>query len=182
MWGWIAVIFAASAGWSRLQYEAAAATVIAIGIIGCVWAGAASDRLQDKSAPARTGQRARVTVIAMSVSALCCVLAAVVFHHPVLLLLVALVWGISIIADSAQFSAIISEVAEKRYVGTALTLQTALGFLLTAFIIRFMAAIAQRFGWRSALAIMAVGPLLGIWAMTGLLRGGKSEASATSVR
>ncbi|HXB21853.1 MAG TPA: MFS transporter [Candidatus Solibacter sp.] len=171
MWGWIAVIFAASAGWSRLQYEAAAATVIAIGIIGCVWAGAASDRLQDGSASARTGQRARVTVIAMSVSALCCVLAAGVFHHPVLLLLVALIWGISIIADSAQFSAIISEVAEKRYVGTALTLQTALGFLLTAFIIRFMAAIAQRFGWRSALATMAVGPLLGIWAMTGLMRG-----------
>ena len=171
MWAWIAVIFAAAAGWPRLKYEAAAALVIAIGIIGCVWAGAASDRLQHKSARERIGQRARVTVIAMSVSALCCVLAAVVFGRPVLLLLLALVWGISIIADSAQFSAIISEVAEKRYVGTALTLQTALGFLLTAFTIRFMAAIAQRFGWRSALVVMAVGPLLGIWAMTGLTRG-----------
>jgi MFS family permease len=171
MWGWIAVIFAASTGWPRLKYEAAAAAVIAVGIFGCVWAGAASDRLQDNSASARIGQRARVTVIAMSVSALCCVLAAMVFHHPVLLLLLALVWGISIIADSAQFSAIISEVAEKRYVGTALTMQTALGFLLTAVTIRAMAAIADRFGWRCALASMALGPLLGIWAMAGLVRG-----------
>src|SRR5437763_9254950 len=173
MWGWIDVIFAASAGWPRLKYEAAAAAVIAIGIFGCVWAGAASDRLQDYSSAARIGQRAKVTVIAMSVSALCCVLAAAAFHHPVVLLLLALVWGISIIADSAQFSAIISEVAEKRYLGTALTMQTALGFLLTAVTIRAMAAIAQRFGWRVALASMAFGPLLGIWAMTGLMRGGE---------
>jgi len=169
MWGWIAVIFSASAGWPRLKYEAAAAAVIAIGIFGCVWAGAASDRLQDYSSAARIGQRAKVTVVAMSVSALCCVLAAAVFHHPVVLVLLALVWGISIIADSAQFSAIISEVAEKRYVGTALTMQTALGFLLTAVMIRATAAIAQRFGWQIALASMAVGPLLGIWAMTGLM-------------
>ncbi|HEV3039740.1 MAG TPA: MFS transporter [Candidatus Angelobacter sp.] len=170
MWGWIAVILSASTGWPRLKYEAAAAAVIGVGIVGCVWAGFVSDRLQDHSASARTGQRARVTVIAMSVSALCCVLAAVVYHHPVLLLLLAVVWGISIIADSAQFSAIISEVAEKRYVGTALTMQTALGFLLTAITIRTMAAIAQSFGWRVALASMALGPLLGIWAMNGLMR------------
>ncbi len=169
MWGWIAVIFAASAGWSRMQYEAGAAAAIAIGAVGCVWAGAASDRLQDRAESARVGQRARVTIIAMAISAACCVLGALAFHQPALLLPLSLVWGIAVIADSAQFSTIISEVSDKSYVGTALTLQTALGFLLTAFSIRAMAAIASHHGWRWALAAMAVGPLLGIWAMSGLL-------------
>jgi MFS family permease len=177
MWGWIAVIFAASSGWSRMQYEAGAALAIAIGAIGCVWAGAASDRLQDSAESVRVGQRAWVTIIAMAASAACCVLGAAVFHAPALLLPLSLIWGIAVIADSAQFSTIISEVSDKSYVGTALTLQTALGFLLTAFSIRAMAAIASYYGWRWALATMAVGPLLGIWAMSGLLPGEKASAS-----
>ncbi|PYP90426.1 MAG: MFS transporter [Candidatus Angelobacter sp. Gp1-AA117] len=168
MWGWIAVILASASRWTRAQSEAGTTLVIAIGAIGCVWAGSASDRLQTATESQKIAQRAKVTIIAMAVSAACCVLGALVFHQPLLLLLVALVWGIAIIADSAQFSAIISEVAEKSYVGTALTLQTALGFLLTAISIRAMAAIAQHFGWQWALASMAIGPLLGIWAMTGL--------------
>lgn len=169
MWGWFAVILAASTGWSRPQYELSTAIVIAIGAVGCIWAGVVSDRLQMAADAVRIAQRARVTVIAMAVSAACCVAAAVFFHSPVLLLLIALVWGISVIADSAQFSAIISEVAQKSYMGTALTLQTSLGFLLTAFVIRLMAAIGNRFGWQTAVASMALGPLLGIWAMTGLM-------------
>ena len=168
MWGWIAVILASASRWTKAQSEAGTTLVIAIGAIGCIWAGSASDRLQTATESARIAQRAKVTIIAMAVSALCCVAAALVFQWPLLLLLVALVWGIAIIADSAQFSAIISEVAEKSYIGTALTLQTALGFLLTAISIRSMAAIAGHFGWQWALASMAVGPLLGIWAMMGL--------------
>ena len=178
MWGWIAVIFAASAGWSRMKYESGAALAIAIGAIGCIWAGAASDRLQDSAESVRVGQRARVTMIAMAVSAACCVLGALVFREPALLLPLSLVWGIAVIADSAQFSTIISEVSDKSYVGTALTLQTALGFLLTAFSIRAMAAIASHYGWRWALAAMAAGPLLGIWAMSGLLAGARTSAPA----
>jgi MFS family permease len=169
MWGWIAVIFASANGWSRRQYESAAALAIAIGAVGCIWAGRASDRLQDNSEQVRVGQRARVTIIAMAISAACCVLGALVFHQPVLLLALSLVWGIAVIADSAQFSTIISEVSDKSYVGTALTLQTSIGFLLTAISIRSMAALASRFGWQLALASMSIGPLLGIWAMTGLL-------------
>jgi len=169
MWAWIAVILAASAGWSRMGYESGAALAIAIGALGCIWAGVASDRLQDSADSARVAQRARVTMIAMAASAACCLLAASAFHHPALLVTVTMVWGIAIIADSAQFSAVISEVSDKSYVGTALTLQTALGFLLTAFAIRCTAAIAGRLGWRWALASLAVGPLLGIWAMSGLL-------------
>jgi MFS family permease len=169
-WGWIAVVFAASAKWPRSKYEMAAALAIAIGAVGCVWAGVVSDRLQDQSASARVAQRARVTIIAMALSAACCVIAALVFHHPLLLLWLSLIWGVSVIADSAQFSTIISEVSDKSYVGTALTCQVAVGFMLTAFSIRFLAAIAGRYGWNWALASMAVGPLLGIWAMTGLLK------------
>ncbi len=169
MWGWIAVIFAASAGWSRSKYEAYAALAIGIGAVGCVWAGAASDRLQDQSAEERVSQRAWVTIIAMVISSICCLVAALVFHHPMLLVVLSLIWGIAVIADSAQFSTIISEVSDKSYVGTALTCQVALGFLLTAFAIRSMASIAAHVGWQWAMASMAVGPLLGIWAMSGLL-------------
>ncbi len=167
-WGWVAVIFAASAGWPRSKYEMAAAVAIAIGAVGCIWAGAASDKLQDELASARVAQRARVTIIAMAVSSACCVVAALVFHRPLLLLLISLIWGIAVIADSAQFSTIISEVSDKSYVGTALTCQVAVGFMLTAFSIRFLAAVADRYGWHWAMASMAVGPLLGMWAMSGL--------------
>jgi MFS family permease len=173
MWAWIAVIIAASSGWPRVRFEAWAAVAIGIGIVGCVWAGAASDRLQHSADSSRIAQRAKVTIAAMAVSATCCVVAALVFHHTAWLVAVSIVWGIAVIADSAQFSAIISEVAEKSYIGTALTLQTALGFLLTAFAIRAAAAIAARFGWQWALASLAVGPLLGIWAMNGLRANGK---------
>ncbi len=169
MWGWIAVIFAASAGWSRSKYEAYAALAIGIGAMGCIWAGAASDRLQDQSADQRVSQRAWVTIIAMIVSSICCLVAAAVFHHPMLLVGLSLIWGIAVIADSAQFSTIISEVSDKSYVGTALTFQVALGFLLTAFAIRAMAGIAAHVGWQWAMASMAVGPILGIWAMAGLV-------------
>ena len=169
MWGWIAVIFSVSAGWSRSMFETMAALAIAIGAVGCIWAGAASDKLQDQVPSVRVAQRARVTMIAMAISSVCCVLAALVLHRPMILIPLSLIWGIAVIADSAQFSTIISEVSDKNYVGTALTCQVALGFLLTAFVIRLMAAIAARYGWNWALASMALGPLLGIWAMKGLI-------------
>ena len=179
MWGWIAVIFAASTGWPRVQYEWVAALAIAIGAVGCIWAGSASDRLQDQQASMRVSQRARVTMIAMAISSACCVLAALVLHRPALLIPLAMIWGVAVIADSAQFSTIISEVSDKNYVGTALTCQVALGFLLTAGVIRLIAAIAARYGWNWALASMALGPLLGIWAMNGLLaRGQNTQAPA----
>jgi len=168
-WAWIAVILSASSHWPAMKFEAGAALAIAIGAVGCIWAGLASDRLQDQSAQQRVSQRAWVTIIAMAVSAACCVVAALVFHHPLILTALSLIWGVAVIADSAQFSTIISEVSDKSYVGTALTLQTALGFMLTAFAIRSMAYIAHHSSWPWALASMTVGPLLGIWAMSGLL-------------
>ncbi len=166
MWGWIALMLAASAGEQNRAVAWGAFAAIASGAIGCVWAGRVADHgagvtsLQD-----RLARRARVTIIAMSVSGACCLLAAAVFQHFWLLLVVSIVWGISIVADSAQFSAIVSEVSDKRYVGTALALQTAVGFLLTVVSIRVMGAIGEHLGWPWAAAAMSIGPALGIIAM-----------------
>ena len=182
MWGWIAVILAQSAKLTAANraatapvdlvvsvlttsatLKAAAFLAIAIGIVGCVWAGWVSDRVPP--AGSQIAQRSRVTIIAMAVSAACCLLTAVFFDNVYAVMAISLVWGISVIADSAQVSAVISEVADPRYVGTALTLQVALGFLLTSVSIRVTAAIGEHYGWRIAVASLAIGPVLGIWAM-----------------
>jgi len=168
MWGWIAALLAASRRTADTPaVELSAFFVIAIGALGCVWAGRASDTMASAS---RVAQRSRVTIIAMAASGACCLTAAIVFNHFWILVGVALVWGVAVIADSAQFSAIISEVADQRYVGTALALQTALGFLLTVVSLRAMASVASYAGWRWAAASMAMGPALGILAMRKLKR------------
>jgi MFS family permease len=168
MWGWIAALLAASRRSRDVSViELSAFFVIAVGAAGCVWAGLVSDAMTNAS---RVSQRSRVTVIAMAVSGACCLAAAVVFDHFWMLLAVALVWGVAVIADSAQFSAIVSEVADQRYVGTALALQTALGFLLTVVSLRVIAGVATYAGWRWAVAAMALGPALGILAMERLRR------------
>ena len=178
MWGWIAVLLAASQQTvSSNQAELAAFFVIAIGAVGCIWAGVASDNTAAGDGPARVAQRAKVTVISMAVSGACCLLAAVVFDNFLALLAVSLVWGIAVIADSAQFSAIISEVADHRYVGTALALQTSLGFLLTAGSLRAVAWVGATYGWRWAAASMAIGPALGIVAMLRIIRPGTQPVS-----
>lgn len=164
MWSWIAVMLGASEQHaSRANVELIAFVVIAIGFIGCVWAGRRSDRIANRGQT--VAARARVTIVAMAASGACCLAAALALGHPKMLIAIALVWGIAIIADSAQFSAAISELADPRYVGTALTAQTAFGFLLTAVSIRAVAAIAAAYGWRWGALAMAPGPLLGIWAM-----------------
>jgi hypothetical protein len=78
---------------------------------------------------------------------------------------VCLIWGFAIVADSAQFSAAISELCRREYTGTALTLQTSLGFLLTLVTIRLIPTIEGYIGWNWAFAFLAIGPALGIWAM-----------------
>jgi len=80
------------------------------------------------------------------------------------------VWGVAVIADSAQFSAAVSELAPAAYVGTALTLQTSLGFLLTVATIYLVPQAARVLGWRWSMSILAVGPALGVWAMQALKR------------
>ncbi len=188
MWGWISLLLAAAAlrsatpvGMSFVEF--AAFLVIAIGAVGCVWAGVASDSfaaVNGNSPEVRVRGRANVTIIAMATSAACCLLAALLFEHFALLLVVALIWGVAVIADSAQFSAIVSEVSDQRYVGTALTTQVALGFLLTTISLRVMAYIAANYGWRWAAASLAIGPVLGVVAMMRLKNGPTRTAGRAS--
>ena len=139
----------------------AAFAVIATGGLGSVLAGRWADRLG----------RERITIWAMAVSGACSLTIGWLLAAPTALVLpLALLWGFAVVADSAQFSAVVTEVAPPDAVGTALTLQTSLGFLLTAFSIWLAASVSARFGWGIAFSILAVGPVLGIRAMLQLRR------------
>lgn len=160
MWAWIGVFleWALSRTGSPLALHAGMVTfaVIAAGAIGCVAAGLLADRYG----------RSLVTMVAMIVSGTC---AATIGFSPLLgsatVILVALVWGITIIADSAQFSAAVTELSEPHLVGTMLTLQTCMGFLLTFFVIQAMPVVVSLTGWTFSFAILAIGPALGTLAM-----------------
>ena len=162
MWTLVAVYFYDYFGVNRSAHASASLSgviaflVIAAGGLGCVVAGKWADKLG----------RERVTIWSMIVSGACSLLIGWLFHAPLPLVLgVALVWGFAVVADSAQFSALVTEVAPRHAVGTALTLQTSLGFLLTAFTIWGAIELHERFDWRIAFGMLAIGPVLGIIAM-----------------
>ncbi|HEX6537210.1 MAG TPA: MFS transporter [Gemmatimonadaceae bacterium] len=159
MWSWIALFWAAAAARHGLPGGVAGAMAFATvgaGAVGCVVAGVLADRYG----------RTTLTMLAMGVSAACAlVVGRMLGGSPVILAGVTLLWGVSIVADSAQFSTCITELAPREYVGTALTLQTCLGFLLTTFSIRAVPVWVERWGWSWAFAPLAIGPLLGILAM-----------------
>lgn len=163
-WTWIGALMAASFE-ACLHHPAtragklAAFAVVAIGAIGCVAAGWLADRIG----------RTTVTMAAMTASALACVAFGAVFGlKPAWIVVVGLVWGAAVIADSAQFSASIAELAPPARVGTLLTIQTALGFALTAVSIRLLPVWTDAVGWRWAFAPLAIGPVLGVLAMARL--------------
>ncbi|WDS37882.1 MFS transporter [Pseudoxanthomonas sp.] len=162
MWAWFATYARAALARQGSGLNAAGLTfvVIASGALGCVVAGRVADRFG----------RARTAALAMVVSAACCVVMPWVFDGPVwLFVAVGVLWGISVIADSAQFSALVSEHADPRFVGTALTLQVGLGYVLTAATLWGLPLLARGLGsWRWTLLVLAPGPLLGIWAMAKL--------------
>ena len=149
-----------SSSWPPAALAGAGAfALFAAGGIGSVLAGVWGDRLG----------RERVTIWAMATSGACALLTGFLVNAPTaLVMFVVFVWGFSVVADSAQFSSIVTEVAPPHAVGTALTLQTSIGFLLTAFSIWFALEVKERFGWPVAFAMLAVGPALGIVAMARL--------------
>jgi MFS family permease len=167
LWTWIAVILGASSAsnTSEARVRFIAFAVMAVGLAGCIWAGVAADRAERAQL---VRSRSKVTIVAMVASGACCLLVAMLFPWSKAVIAVSIVWGVAVIADSAQFSAIVSEVADKRYIGTALTMQTALGFLLTVAGIRITGLVAEHYGWRIAVATLAAGPILGTWAMARL--------------
>jgi MFS family permease len=161
MWAWFVAFYAAvlaANDVARPLQGAAFATfaVIAVGGVGCWAGGVLGDRWG----------RTRTTALSMTISGSCAlVIGHLVDARPAIVLAVGLVWGFWVVADSAQFSTIVTEVADQRYVGTALTLQLAIGFLLTGATIWLLPELVERVGWGWAFAALAPGPALGTAAM-----------------
>ena len=167
MWTWVPAFIAASLAVSGdVDAEGASGVaflVVSAGAIGCVAAGALADRLG----------RTTLTIVAMALSGSSAVAAGLLFGAPtVVVLAVCVVWGITVVADSAQFSTAISELAPPGTAGSALALQTAAGFLLTGVTIVGVGLLdpGDRGAWTLAFAILALGPAVGILAMLRLRR------------
>ena len=162
MWTWVPAFLAASLALSgdvtAQGASAVAFLVVAAGAMGCIAAGALADRLG----------RTTLTIAAMALSGSSAVAAGLLFGAPTAVVLaVVVVWGITVVADSAQFSTAISELSPPGTAGSALSLQTAAGFLLTAATIVGVALIepVDQRSWALAFGILALGPLVGILAM-----------------
>lgn len=163
MWAWTPLFLLASyerAGWNETAARMAGFAVVAAGAVGCVAAGLLADRRG----------RTAITAASMAISGSCAVLVGALFGSPLLLTALCLVWGVAIVADSAQFSTAISELSDPHYVGTALTVQTCLGFTLTLLSIRLIPLLVDWLGWQWAFAALALGPMFGIWSMLRLRR------------
>jgi len=165
MWTWIGIFLQASFQTTMNADRAftfsrlATFVVIGSGVIGCVMAGWLADRWG----------RTTVAMTAMLLSGTCSMLVGFLFQgNPMLLVGVCLVWGITVIADSAQFSASIAELSEPSLVGTMLTVQTCIGFLLTFVTIHLIPHTVDALSWKYAFAVLAVGPFLGTIAMARL--------------
>jgi len=179
MWAWIGVFLDASfrqtlADAGRAPIWAALATfaTIGAGAVGSVAGGLFADRWG----------RTTLTMAAMTVSGGCALLVGFLFGgNPALLVLLCLVWGASIVADSAQFSASVAELSERPLVGTMLTVQTSMGFLLTLLTIQLIPTLVDAVGWRYAFAFLAIGPAVGVAAM-GRLRAHPDSAKLAGGR
>ena len=151
MWIWVPVMIRASVD-PRLA-EVGSFIVIGAGAIGCVVAGLIADRVG----------RTLVTSVAMAISGTCCLVIGFLYGgNPFVLLLVAAIWGASVVADSAQFSSCVTELGDPQYIGTALTIQMCIGFLLTTVSIELVPKVGD---WRYAFMILAPGPLFGVISM-----------------
>ncbi|HLQ69881.1 MAG TPA: MFS transporter [Gemmatimonadales bacterium] len=180
MWTWIAV-FVAESERARLGAQADVTARAALVTFAVVGSGAIGCWLGGKYADRRG--RTLVTSVAMLVSGSCALVVGLLFGAPLVALApLLLVWGVSIVADSAQFSAAVSELAPRDYVGTALTLQTSLGFLLTCATIYLLPMVARAIGWRWSMSVLAIGPALGVWAMLALRRRPESLRLASGRR
>ncbi|HKG58064.1 MAG TPA: MFS transporter [Candidatus Limnocylindrales bacterium] len=167
MWTWVplflAASFAAAGTASPTAASLAAFAIVGAGGVGCIVAGLLADRLG----------RTTLTIAAMAVSGSSAIVVGFLFGAPpILTVVVGLVWGITVVADSAQFSTAVSELAPVGTAGSALAIQMALGFLLTGITILGVGLLspADGTGWRVAFGLLALGPLVGIAAMLRLRR------------
>ena len=159
MWTWIPIMLRSSMALSRKSAawaELGSFLVIGAGVAGAVLAGLIADRVG----------RTMVTSWAMIISGTCCLIVGFLYGgDPILLLIVAGIWGASVVADSAQFSSCITEVGDPQYIGTTLTLQMCIGFMLTSVSIELIPRMVNLVTWRYAFAILAIGPALGVVSM-----------------
>ncbi len=165
LWAWIVVFLGASfdrAGVGRAAWAPLGAfAVIGIGALGCIVGGRIADR----------STRARATRISLASSGTAAAVAGLTYGAPVWVTLpVVLFWGFWVVADSAQFSTVVTEVADQRFVGTALTVQLALGFALTVVTIWLVPVAESLVTWRWAFLLLVPGPVLGHVAMGRLAR------------
>jgi MFS family permease len=160
LWTWIAAFAAASLGAAAATGSAVAFVTISAGAIGCVVGGLWADRWG----------KAEVAGAAMLASAACALASPAFYGAPLAVLLVlTAIWGFTVVADSAQFSALVTEHTPRTHVGTALTLQTSAGFLLTMISMRLVPPLVVLGGWKWAFLFLVPGPLLGAWAMKRLM-------------
>lgn len=160
MYAWILVFFIDVFKIQGVGTESTAAyatfVVFAVGGIGAWVGGILSDRWG----------RTNTTILMMSISGTCAILIGFLFHSNIYLtLLVGLIWGMTVIGDSAQFSTMVTETADQSYVGTALTIQLATGFTVTVVTIWLIPILQDLFSWQWAFAFLAPGPIIGILAM-----------------
>ncbi|MEX2599505.1 MAG: MFS transporter [Dehalococcoidia bacterium] len=176
MWTWVPVLLydlLTERGGSAETASVLAFTVIAAGGISCIGAGLLADRWG----------RTATTILAMVLSGSAALAAAFLYDASLWILMpVLIIWGITIIADSAQFSAAISELSPPEYTGSALTLQVSMGFLLTIVSIQLVPVLVDAAGWTGAFVMLAIGPAIGTAAMLMLRRLPESAAIANGRR
>ncbi|PES33083.1 MFS transporter [Priestia megaterium] len=168
MWTWLPYFltasFKASLEGTALEEASTLFAFLTIGIsgaIGSIIGGLYADKIG----------KARLSMIAMIVSAVSSICIGLTFGLSIwITVIVAIIWGISVVADSAQFSAMVADFAKSKYVGTALTFQMAIGFLITVFSIYLIPIFEDIVGWKWAFSILAIGPVLGVLAMISLIR------------
>jgi MFS family permease len=166
MWAWCAAFFTEvfrAHGFADPARAAAFAAFASIGIggPGCALGGALGD----------AWGRTRTVILSLAISGTCALTIGIVAQHSLwLALAIGIIWGFSAVADSAQFSTMVTETADQSYVGTALTMQLAIGFTLTVATIWLVPVLRESQGWAVAFAMLAPGPALGIIAMLRLMR------------
>ncbi|MGW4822537.1 MFS transporter [Streptomyces sp. NPDC004227] len=172
LWTWIPAFLAAtdSAGHLPGSVEVTVFLTMGIGgVVGCLLGGWGADRFG----------RPPAAIAALVTSGLCCLLSPLLVHSPpALVVAFCILWGAAVIADSGVFSTALSEVADSRYIGTALTAQTAIGFALTVVSIQLTPLLADAVGWRYAFLLLGPGPLAGALAMRALRTGTGSTERA----
>jgi len=178
MWAWILTF----ARFSEQRFEVFpfgtpeyfSFVIISVGAIGCVIAGRLSD----------VYGRCYTTAILMLVSGVCAFsIGFLVDISPLLFTAVALLWGMTIVADSGQFSTAVTELSEPHLVGTALTFQMALGFGVTVIAVWLVPIAAQWLGsFRWAFLFLVPGPFIGAIAMLSLRQRPEAEKLALGKR